>query len=181
MTSSNRHADRRSPYVFDVLELGRRAGAMKEIQVSLPAPADLGSDVIAVPQDSEIDLNLRLEAVVDGVLVTGTAAGSYRGQCARCLDPIEGEETFDLQELYFYPGHEVDEDDNLVVDEAIDVEGALRDAVVLELPFTPLCDPECPGLCQECGFNLNEDPDHGHGDKADPRWGKLAGLLGTDN
>ena len=182
MNSVHHHPDRRSPYVFDVLELGRTPGAMKEIQVDVPAPAGLGYDMISVPQNSDIDLDLKFEAVVEGVLVTGTARAQIRGECARCLSAIEDEKSFELQELYFHPGNEVDEDESLVVDDAIDLEELLRDAVVLELPFTPLCDPDCLGLCQECGFNLNEDPDHGHEARIDPRWEKLAGLeLGGEN
>ena len=182
MNSVHHHLDRRRPYVFDVLERGRRPGAMKEIQTSVPAPVDLGYEVIAVPQDSEVGLDLKLEAVVEGVLATGTVHAEIRGECARCLSQIEDEKSFELQELYFYPGNEVDEEESLVIDDAIDLEEALRDAVVLELPFTPLCDPDCLGLCQECGFNLNNDPGHGHDEKVDPRWEKLAGLdLRSDN
>ena len=79
MSSSPRHPDRRSPYVFDVLELGRRPGALKEVRTTVPAPAELGYDVIAVPQDSDVDLALRMEAVVEGVLVTGTATRFAEG------------------------------------------------------------------------------------------------------
>ena len=89
MNSVHHHPDRRSPYVFDVLELGRRPGAMKEIRVDVPAPADLGYDVISVPQGSGVDLDLKLEAVVEGVLVTGTARAQVCGECARCLSAIE--------------------------------------------------------------------------------------------
>ena len=85
MNSVHHHVDRRSPYVFEVLELGRRPGAMKEIQVDVPAPVDLGYDVISVPQGSEVGLDLKLEAVIEGVLVTGTAHAQVRGECARCL------------------------------------------------------------------------------------------------
>ncbi len=176
MNSVHHHLDRRSPYVFDIMELGRRPGAMKEVVETVPAPADLGYDVIAVPQGSDVDLNLKFEAVIEGVLVTGTAVAEVRGECARCLEAMEDEQSFDLQELYFYPGNEVDEEESLVIDDAIDLEEALRDAVVLDLPFTPLCDPDCLGLCQECGFNLNDDPDHGHEVQVDARWEKLKGL-----
>lgn len=58
----------------------------------------------------------------------------------------------------------------------IDLEPILRDAVVLELPFTPLCRPDCAGLCPECGADLNRDPDHGHAEPIDPRWAGLIGL-----
>ena len=61
-----------------------------------------------------------------------------------------------------------------------DLEPVLRDAVVLALPFQPLCRDDCPGLCAECGARLADDPDHGHGDAVDPRWAALQGLLPGD-
>lgn len=174
--TAHRHLDRRSPLVFDVQELQRRAGTMREVTRTVPAPDDLGIEVIGVPAGSDIDLDLRLEAVVEGVLVTGTADVELHGECVRCLAEIDESASFDLQELYFYPGHEVGEDESSVVDEAIDLEECLRDAVVLELPFTPLCMDDCLGLCPDCGFNRNDDPEHTHGEKIDPRWEKLANL-----
>ena len=176
MTPMDRHPDRHSPLVFDTRELSRRAGTMREVQRTVPAPADLGLEVISVPEGSDIDLDLRLEAVVEGVLVTGTATVQLQGECARCLTELESEMSFNLQELFFHPGREVDEDERLVVDETVDLEGPLRDAVVLELPFTPLCRTDCRGLCPECGANLNDDPQHEHDPAVDPRWSKLAGL-----
>ena len=170
--------DRRSPLVLEVHELGRGAGASKRINTTMPAPADFGIEVIGVPQDSDIELDLLLQSVSEGILVSGTASVQLRGQCARCLDDIEDEESFDVQELFFYPGREIDEDESLVKDEMIDLEETLRDAVVLELPFTPLCRQDCLGLCPDCGVNLNRDPDHGHGEKIDPRWSKLTELTG---
>ena len=50
------------------------------------------------------------------------------------------------------------------------------DAVVLDLPFTPLCRDDCLGLCPTCGFVLNDDPDHSHGEQVDPRWEALQNL-----
>lgn len=151
---------------------------MKQVTTTVPAPADLGNEVIGVPQDSDIELDLRFEAVTEGVLVTGTATVQLRGQCARCLDDIEDDESFDVQELYFYPGREVGDDEAQIVEEMIDLDEALRDAVVLELPFTPLCEEDCLGLCPECGFNRNDDPEHDHEQQIDPRWSKLSGLTG---
>ncbi|MCC2593258.1 YceD family protein [Tessaracoccus sp. OS52] len=176
MTSVHRKPDRRSPLVIDILELGRGAGSMREVSRTVPAPADLGIEVIGVPEGSDIELDLRLESVVEGVLVSGTATVQLHGDCARCLREIEDTETYRLQELFFYPGHEVEEDDRAIVDESIDLEGVLRDAVVLELPFTPLCEEDCLGLCPECGFNLNDDPAHGHEPVIDARWAALTEL-----
>ena len=151
---------------------------MKQVSATVPAPADLGTAVIGVPQGTDIELDLRFEAVTEGVLVTGTATVELHGQCARCLDDIEEQSSFDVQELYFYPGKEMEEDESLIVDELIDLEEALRDAVVLELPFTPLCEDDCLGLCPECGAALNDDPEHTHDQRIDPRWEKLTGLGG---
>lgn len=149
---------------------------MRQIERVVQAPADLGIDMIGVPQGSDLTLDLRLESVVEGVLVTGTAEAELTGQCARCLNPIKGEQSFDIQELYYWPGKDADEDASFVEDDQIDLDPALRDAVVLNLPFSPLCREDCSGLCPECGFNLNDDPDHDHGEPIDPRWETLAEL-----
>ena len=151
---------------------------MKRIETTVPAPAELGIAMIEVPKDSDMELDLQFQCVSEGVLASGTATVQLRGQCSRCLDDIEAEDSFDVQELFFYPGNEVEEDESLVIDETIDLEEALRDAVVLELPFTPLCRDDCLGLCLGCGVNLNRDPDHSHGETIDPRWSKLADIGG---
>src|SRR4051795_7801815 len=78
----------RSPFVFDLRELGRRAGALREYRRSVPAPAELGLDLVGVPEGAPLVLDLRLESVTEGVLVTGTVTAPITGQCGRCLDPI---------------------------------------------------------------------------------------------
>ncbi|HVK45936.1 MAG TPA: YceD family protein [Micropruina sp.] len=171
-----RHPDPRSGLVLDTHELGRRVGAMKTIQRVAEAPAGIGMDVIGVPPSSPVDLELRLESVVEGVLVTGTAVVQLQGQCARCLEQISYDEEVDLQELYLYPDKEPDDDEASRLEaDLIDLEPLLRDTVVLDLPFTPLCRPDCAGLCLDCGANLNKDPDHRHDDHVDPRWAALTG------
>lgn len=172
--------DHRNPLVLDVHELDRRAGTMKRVHKEVPAPVDLGIQMIGVPEGSDIDLDLRLEAVVEGVLVSGTAVVELQGQCTRCLEPITYNDTFELQELYYYPGRDAEEEALFVVDDLIDLDPALRDAIVLELPFAPLCRQDCLGLCPECGAQLNADPDHSHGDPVDPRWADLTALQVAD-
>lgn len=178
MSSSRRHPDHRSPFVVEIHDLQRRAGTMKELHREALAPQGLEVGMIAVPEGSPIGLDLRMEAVVEGVLVSGGADVSLHGVCSRCLNEFDLDDTFDFQELFFYPGREADEDAYWVEEESVDLEGVLRDAVVLELPFTPLCRDDCSGLCPECGANLNNDPGHGHGDQVDPRWANLASLTG---
>jgi uncharacterized protein len=173
--------DPRSPLVIDTHELARRAGSQREVSFTAPAPADLGIDVIGVPEGGLIQFDLRLESVVEGVLVTGTAAGRLVGECARCLVDIEEDFLADVQELYVYPESEAEPDEaSRMEGDLIDLEPALRDQVVLALPFQPLCSDDCPGLCPECGTRLADDPGHKHEDGVDPRWAGLTGLLPQD-
>ncbi len=117
---------------------------------------------------------------MEGVLVTGTARAALEGECARCLEPISDEIEVRFQELFVYDDREVDPDEELEVsklqDDLVDLEPLLRDAVVLALPFQPVCEDDCPGLCVECGARLADDPDHTHGEPVDPRWAALATL-----
>lgn len=172
--------------MLDTRELGRRAGSQKVVVTTVPAPAELGIEVLGVPEGALVDLDMRLEAVMEGVLVTGTAYAGLVGECVRCLREINDETSVDFQELYVYDeGDGADGDgDELEVrrleDDLVDLEPLLRDAVVLALPFQPLCTPDCPGLCTECGARLADDPGHGHGEQVDPRWAGLAGLLGPE-
>ena len=166
--------DPRDPLVFDIRELGRRAGSMMEVDRTVPAPADLGGGVAVVQPGSDLVLDLRFEAVVEGVLVSGTASVVVSGECARCLDPVEWVETVALTELFLHePGPE--EEELPVLDgDLLALEPVVRDAVVLALPLAPLCSADCPGLCAECGARLADDPGHAH-ETIDPRWAGLAG------
>ncbi len=164
-----------NPLVIDVRELGRRPGSMRKLSRTVPAPADLGLDMISVPEGSELELDLRFEAVMEGVLVSGTARAHLAGECVRCLDEIERMLDVDFQELYFYPGEEPpDEEEALRLEgDLLDLEPVLRDAVVLALPLQPVCQDDCPGLCVVCGARLADVPGHHHDEAVDPRWAAL--------
>lgn len=168
--------------MLDTRELGRRPGSQTQVSRSVPAPAELGIEVLAVPEAAPVELDLRLEAVMDGVLVTGEASAELVGECVRCLAEIREPITVDFQELFVYDDsrdlREGDEDDETSVlqDDLLDLEDILRDAVVLALPFQPLCREDCPGLCPDCGARLADDPDHAHEAAIDPRWAALAQL-----
>jgi uncharacterized protein len=169
--------DPRSPFVINTHELGRRPGSMQSLNLTVAAPADLGIELLGVPEGSPIELDLRLEAVMEGVLASGRAWVELAGECARCLDPIEGDLEVEFQELYVYPESEATDDEaNRLDGELLDLEPTIRDAVVLALPFQPVCDPGCLGLCLECGARLSDDPGHGHDEGIDPRWAALSTL-----
>lgn len=169
--------DPRSPLVINTHELGRRPGSMRTLDLSSPAPADLGIELIGVPAGSLLELRLRLEAVMEGVLVSGEASAELVGECARCLESIEDDLVVDLQELYVYPQSDAGEDEADRLDgELLDLEPVVRDAVVLALPYRPVCRPDCPGLCLECGARLADEPGHAHEESVDPRWAALSAL-----
>ena len=179
------HLDPRSPTVFSTLELGRRPGSMVQISREIELSEPVGTDVIAVPAGAPIDVELRLESVLEGVLATGSVHATALGTCVRCLDPVSAEIDGTFQELFAYPeraarGRKVGATDDEtqeyeVRDDLIDLEPVLVDAVVPALPFQPVCRDDCPGLCSQCGFHLAQDPAHAH-ELLDPRWSALADL-----
>ena len=149
---------------------------------TVPSPSRIGLDLVAIAAGAPLDLDLRIESVSEGVLVSGTVSGPTTGECARCLTPIRGNVAIELTELFAYPDSATDETtaaDELgrVVEDTIDLEQPIIDAVGLALPFAPLCGPDCAGLCPDCGIPLaTAGPGHHH-DGIDPRWAKLAAML----
>jgi uncharacterized protein len=180
---SKTHLDPRSPLVLDTRDLPRRPGAMRAMRRVVPAPKDLGLELVVVPEGAELHLELRLESVSEGVLVSGTVTGALTGECGRCLRPISDTLDVTIQELYAYEHsttvETTDEDEvSRLQGDLIDLEPALRDAVVLALPTTPLCREDCPGLCPECGAHWDELPaGHSHR-QVDARWAALQRLAG---
>ncbi|HEV7647812.1 MAG TPA: YceD family protein [Actinophytocola sp.] len=178
---------RRSPWVFDTRELGRRPGLSRQVHRVVPTQNALGVEgVIAVPKGAEVELDVLLESVVEGVLVTGTAYAEVAGECSRCLDPITGETVeVEFTELFAYPHsateQTTDEDEIArLVDDLVDLEPVVRDATVLTLPSVPLCTPDCAGLCVDCGGKWADlGPDHRH-ETIDPRWAALTERFSTD-
>ena len=175
------HARGSGDFVFDMRALGRGPGEFRDERRTASAPDGLGSGLVLVPVGGDVALDLRFEAVSEGVLVTGSAVAPLTGECARCLDPVTSTVEVGFQELYRYlpdPGEDEDDGEERFLDgDHLDLEPAFRDAVVLALPLSPLCRDDCPGLCAECGAKLADvGPEHGHGDKVDPRWGLLAKL-----
>ena len=138
---------------------------------------------MVVPKGTEVELDLLLESVVEGVLVTGTAVAPTEGECSRCLDPIGDSVEIELTELFAYPDSTTEattEEDEVsrLVDDRIDLEPIVRDAIVLALPQVPLCEEDCRGLCPECGGKWADlEPGHGH-ETIDPRWAALVERLG---
>jgi len=171
--------DATSPFVLDTRPLRRRAGAMTAVLRTAPAPPGWEVSTCMVEPGSDVEIALRLEGVVEGVLVSGDARVVILAECSRCLDPLRQTRTVRLQQLFEYDDIETPaelSDDPLpkLRGEQLDLEATLRDAVVLDLPMVPVCEPGCPGLCTVCGARLADDPLHRH-DSPDERWAALRG------
>lgn len=175
------HHPEPSPYSVEVYDIVRRPGTQRLVNESFPAPAVLGTEIIGVPAGAEVKLDVSLESVSEGIWVSGTVTTQAVGECGRCLDEVRLDVAAPIQGLFVLDSAPVDDDDEESADvfefdgESINLEEVVRDAVAEQLPFTPLCSPDCAGLCDQCGARLDDDPDHAH-EVIDPRWSALTSL-----
>lgn len=157
---------------------------MTPIQRVAVAPSTIGVEMIAIPEGTELDLDLMLTFVDEGVLVTGSVSGQATIECARCLGEFHAEVAVDLTEMYALEnkaaaeGAEQDEV-RLLDGDLLDLEPALVDAFGLEFPLSPTCTDYGHAEC------INADtprPDGVSGEtegRIDPRWAGLAEKFGT--
>ncbi|GAA2529477.1 YceD family protein [Rarobacter incanus] len=158
---------------------------MIEVERRFTNSEQWGTSVIAIPAGTSIAARMRVESVLEGILVTGSAQARATGECVRCLADIEDDLLVLFSGLFAYPQRaqaaadagDEDEDEVYAIDhDLIDLEPLIRDSLVTALPFQPLCQADCMGLCPECGFRLADDPDHQH-ESIDSRWAVLQDVL----
>jgi uncharacterized protein len=161
-------------HAIDVRDLLDNPGAAKTVQVEERVPG-LHTELADVPEDAPLEGEFTLESVVEGIFVHGSVAGRFAMRCARCLKEFDRPFELEMNEVYVRDASPED-DYALTSDLALDPEPMVRDAVVLEMPFSPMCRPDCLGLCETCGGdrNLGECPGH---EARDPRWQGLDALL----
>lgn len=169
----------RNPYSIGVRDLIHRPGEMREESISLDVPEKLGEGLLSVDAGSRLELDVRLESVHEGILVSGDVTTVATGVCGRCLIDIAEPVQVDFQELFAYSSGEAF--DFEVHDDHVDLEPLVRDAVVLSLPFQPVCRPDCPGLDPETGERLADLPDRETPQNIDPRWAALAEFPASDD
>ena len=149
---------------------------MREHSADIVVPERFGNAVIGVKDGAKLHLEVRLESLHDGILASGTVRTIAEGECVRCLTEVNLPIEVEFQELFAYSFDEAF--DYTIHENLVDLEPVVRDAVVLSLPFQPVCQEDCPGLCPECGVRLLDNPGHEHEAPVDPRWAALAGLEG---
>ncbi len=168
--------------VVHVTELRRRPGTRKPVQRTVAAHG-LALSTAEVPEGADIDLDLVLESIPDGVVVDGTVAAPWQGECRRCLGSVEGSLSLDLREI-FEP-HPTEGETWPLRGDDLDLGPMVHDAVLLALPLAPLCGEACrgpapeefPAVLETSAEGASEDGANRRGDgPPDPRWAALAAL-----
>jgi uncharacterized protein len=158
---------------FDVRDLLERPGASRRVATSEPLK-DVSVEMASVPEGTPVGFDVLLESVLEGILVTGTLSGTMEFRCARCLKEFSQDFRADVRELFAHAASE-EEDQYPIADGVIDMEPMARDALLLQVPFSPLCRPDCLGLCPRCGGDRNLG-ECSCGPEVDPRWAALSSL-----
>ncbi len=158
-----------------VRDLMGKPGAMREVELSIASPENWGEAIAKVAHGTVVRIDARLESVHEGILASGDIETVARAECVRCLEPIDVDIEADFQELFAYSDQ--DGYDYHVVDETIDLGPIVRDQVVLQLPFQPMCSPDCPGLDPTTGEKRPDGWQESTEDRPDPRWDALRELV----
>ncbi len=156
LAAALRHPGNARPVVANV-ELDGLAGVAAEIEAGRPVAIDL-----------------LLERVPEGIVVRGNLTATWSAACSRCLEPVGGEISVHVDELF--ETHPLEGETYLLDEDAIDLEPMVRDALLLELPLAPLCNDDCAGLCATCGANRNLTHCECATTEIDPRWAALRSL-----
>jgi uncharacterized protein len=175
------------PFLVPITSLRRTPGARREehrrgVLASEPTEPELQVTGTTVPSGAELAVDVVLEVVDGGIVVAGEVHAPWRGECRRCLRPVEGMLDAEVRELYRpHPDGDADEDEDTypLGTHHLDLRPLARDAVLLDLPLAPLCRPDCAGLCPTCGADLNDGPCSCPAPATDPRWAALDGLRGA--
>ncbi|MFD2757950.1 YceD family protein [Gulosibacter faecalis] len=166
-----------SPYEVNVATIMHKPGSMREFELDVTVPERIGEGMLYFDKGAELEVDLKLETLVDGILATADVRGTLTGNCSRCLTPLEEDWSGHVAEMF---GYQADESLEYALDgDMINLEGPIRDAVVLDLPFQPLCEPDCLGLDPATGERLTE-PLPEDDEPIDPRWAQLEQLLRDD-
>jgi uncharacterized protein len=175
--TSTKQVARVQGFTLSVAQLLNKPGERKDISIAKPLTG-IGTALARLPEGRPIKARLRLESVIEGILVTGSVEAATTLECARCLQFFDSSLSLQVCELYVAPGNErlPDEDSYRVTGGEIHLETMLRDVLTLALPLNPLCDPACKGLCPRCGTDLNGRSCSCPQDDVDPRWAPLADL-----
>ena len=156
---------------INALDLLRHPGDTRRLEFTVePSELDLDDDRLAGP----IAVDLQATSSVDGIVVHGTIATAWHGQCRRCLIEVDGVAVSSIEEIFQqHPHHEEAVE---IVGDQIDLAPIVREYVLLDLPEAPLCREDCAGICPQCGADRNTTACECVAAPSDDRWSALEGL-----
>lgn len=166
-------------YRENVRDLINRPGEMREIEREIVAPEHFGEGLAVVPAGETLLLAARFESVHEGILVTARVRVRYHAECGRCLEPFVATGWVEFTELFAYTVTEADEYG--VHSDHVNLEPPLRDAVVLALPFQPVCRTDCAGIDPDTGERREPGSRGSENPEIDPRWAALAEFAADGN
>lgn len=166
-----------NPLLVNAAELLRRPGSDRTVELSVPL-AELGVvDPTRFEGDAEVSVQLRLDSLSDGIVVDGVLRTPWIGVCRRCLVDTSGVAESDVHELYQKVVTATDAFE--MIGDQLDLRPLVRELVLLDAPSTPLCRPDCAGLCPTCGVDRNTQTCECEPPPVDPRWSALDALKGS--
>ena len=161
-----------TPLIVNVIELLRRPGNSKDVDVTVAAvDLDFNNDSLT---GDPVAVRVRLESLTNGISVHGTASAGWAGECRRCLDPVSGTITVDLDELYQQVPDNPDA--YAITNDQINLLPMVRENLLVSVPVGPLCREDCAGFCQHCGTDLRVASCDCKVETRDPRWAALDAL-----
>jgi uncharacterized protein len=160
--------------LVNAADLLRRPGSDRELELTMPLAEIDVVDPTRFVADAEVAVRLRLESLSDGIVVAGELKIPWIGTCRRCLVPTSGVTVSEVHELYQRIVTAADAFE--IVGDQLDLRPAVRELVLLDAPATPLCRPDCAGLCPECGANRNDELCACRAPAVDSRWSALEAL-----
>jgi uncharacterized protein len=162
----------REDFTMQVADLVGHLGARRD--VTMTAPLDIHLE-LADTTDEPATIEVRLDATTDGVVATGRVTAEVTLRCNRCLVETVAPHTVPFSQVFGFT--ESEDVEPITENGVIDLEPVAHDELALALPLTPLCRPDCAGLCPACGTDLNMEPCSGHADASDSPFAALKDLL----
>ncbi len=140
------------PFTLNVVELLRRPGTERLIETSVTA-AELGLDDARFVADELVTITLHLESLIDSIVVVGQIDVPWHGTCRRCLKEVAEHQISAVDEIY--QAVVTNPDAFEITGDQLDLTSMVRELALLDAPSSPLCRPDCAGLCPICGVDLN--------------------------
>jgi uncharacterized protein len=163
---------------FNVAQLlKQQSGARRVYDIDAKMPSLDENLTVVAPFHGQV----RFMRINTGVLVTGSLETVVELACTHCLSNFRAPVRFEIEEE-FHPTldittgarllQEPDQDPATVIDarHILDLAEVVRQDLLLSLPPSSLCQPDCRGLCPQCGQNRNEGSCSCDVEVIDPRW-----------